>query len=302
MMLPLLLAIALPAPTCRPIDAERIYARDLAAAIPLFASLPPDLAIGYSPAPGWQRTFHAGELQRLARANHLDGAIARDVCFAWNMAVPEPGAIIASMKKALEPRDVRIELIDQARFPAPAGELVFPLAGASVRSAAPVLWRGYVSYAGDKRFTIWAKVLISVKGTRVLAAHQLNAQEPIGAGDVREEPYEGPLLSTDALTCARAAIGKLARRTIAAGDPLFESLLEPAKDVARGDTVKVEVRGESTLIETAGVAEEAGNRGATITVRNLTSGRKFRARVEDKDKVSVVPGAAAGLIARDQKS
>ena len=73
-------------------------------------------------------------------------------------------------------------------------------------------------------------------------------------------------------------------------------------DIARGDTVEVVVNGVGALIRTAGVAEESGNRGAAIMVRNATSGRKFRARVEDKGKVSVVPGVAAGLIAKDQKS
>lgn len=302
MILPLLLATVLPATGCHPIDADHIYARDLAAAVPLFASLPPDLAIGYSPAPGWQRVFHAAELQRIANTNHLAGSVSQDVCFAWSMAVPEPGAMIAAMKKALAPRDVRVEMVDQSRLAAPAGELVFPLAGASVRSAAPVLWRGYVTYSGNRHFTVWAKVLISVKGTRVVAVHPLNADDPIQAGDVRVEPYEGPLLATDAITDVKTAIGKLARRPIAAGDSLLDSLLEPAKDVARGDTVEVEVRGDGALVRTAGVAEQSGNRGATIIVRNATSGRKFRARVEDKDKVSVVPGIAAGLIAKDQKS
>jgi flagella basal body P-ring formation protein FlgA len=246
--------------------------------------------------------FHAAELQRLAKTNHLEGAVSQDVCFAWTLAVPEPAEMIAAMKKALAGRDVQIEMVDHGRMAAPAGELVFPLAGASVRSAAPVLWRGYVSYAGNRRFNIWARVLIAVKGTRVVAVNPLHAEEPIGAGDVREEPYEGPLPAVSALTDAKAAIGMLPRRPIAAGDQLFENLLEPPKDVVRGDTVEVVVNGAGALIRTAGVAEESGNRGATIMVRNTTSGRKFRARVEDKGKVSVVPGVAAGLIAKDQKS
>jgi flagella basal body P-ring formation protein FlgA len=141
-----------------------------------------------------------------------------------------------------------------------------------------------------------------MKGTRAVAVHPLTAGEPIRAGDVRAEPYEGPLLATATLTDAQAAIGMVPRRPIAAGDPLFENLLEPARDVARGDTVEVVVNGAGALIRTAGVAEESGNRGATIVVRNINSGRKFRARVEDKGKVSVVPGVAAGLIAKDQKS
>jgi flagella basal body P-ring formation protein FlgA len=302
MIFTLLIAAVLPATGCHPINADRIYARDLAAAVPVFSSLPPDLAIGYSPAPGWQRIFHAAELQRLAKANHLEGAVTQDACFGWTMAVPEPAQIVAAMQTSLAGRDVRIEIVDRSRAAVPAGELVFPLAGASVRSAAPVLWRGYVTYAGGKKFNVWASVTITVKGTRVVALKPLHAGDPIHADDIREESYEGPLLATATLTDAKAAIGMVPRRPIAAGDALVENLLEPPKDVARGDTVEVVVNGGGALIRTAGIAEEAGNRGATIVVRNATSGRKFRAHVEDKGKVSVVPGIAAGLAAKDQKS
>jgi flagella basal body P-ring formation protein FlgA len=110
------------------------------------------------------------------------------------------------------------------------------------------------------------------------------------------------LLSPATVTDAKAAIGKLPRRPIAAGEALLDNLLEPPKDVDRGDTVEVVVNGAGALIRTAGIAEESGNRGAMIVVRNATSGRKFRARVEDKGKVSVVPGVGVGLMAKDQKS
>ena len=302
MILTLLLAAVVPAAACHPINSDRIYARDLAAVLPLFASLPADLAVGYSPAPGWQRTFHAAELQRMAKANHVEGTVSQDVCFGWTMAVPEPDQIVAAMKKSLAAHDVRIEMVDRSRMPAPAGELVFPLTGASVRSAAPVLWRGYVTYGAGRRFNVWESVLITEKDTRVVAVNPLHADEVIHAGDVRIESYEGPLLAPDALTDAKAAVGMVPRRPIAAGDSLTLSLLEPPKDISRGDTVEVLVNGGAALIRTAGVAEESGNRGSTILVRNATSGKKFHARVEDKGKVSVVPGIAAGLIAKDQKS
>ncbi len=302
MILTLLLAAVLPTVSCHSINSDRIYARDLAAAIPMFAALPADLAVGYSPAPGWQRTFHAAELQRLAKANHLDGAVSQDVCFGWTMAEPDPNLMVAAMKKALTASDVRIEMVDHGRLPAPAGEMTFPLSGVSIRSAAPILWRGYVTYAGNRRFNVWASVLITVKETRVVAVKPLHADEPIHEGDVREVPYEGPILAAATVTSLKAAIGMVPLRPIAAGDPLTQNLLEPPKDISRGDTVEVLVNGGAALIRTAGVAEESGNRGATIVVRNATSGRRFHARVEDKGKVSVVPGVAAGLIPKDTKS
>ncbi|HTP88042.1 MAG TPA: flagellar basal body P-ring formation chaperone FlgA [Bryobacteraceae bacterium] len=302
MIFTILLAAVLPAAGCHPINAERIYARDLAAAVPLFSSLPPDFPVGYSPAPGWQRTFHVAELQRLAKANHLEGAIAHDVCFGWAMSVPDPDRIVEAMKKSLAGRDVHIEIVDRSRMPAPAGELVFPLSSASVRSSAPVLWRGYVTYGDHKRFGIWASVMLTVKGTRVVAVNPLHTDVPIEAADVREESYEGPLQAIGVVADLKEAVGMVPRRPVGAGEPLLENLLDHPRDISRGDTVEVVVNAEGAMVRTAGIAEESGNRGATIVVRNATSGRRFHARVEDKGKVSVVPGVAAGLIAKDQKS
>jgi len=287
---------------CGVIDAERIYARDLAAAVPLFSSLPPDLPIGYSPAPGWRRTFHAAELQRLAAANHLTGAVSEDVCFGWAMAVPEPEQMIAAMKTALAGQTVTIEIVDRSRAAVPKGNLVFPLQGASLRSNAPVLWRGFDVYAGGRRLSVWASALITVKGTRVVAVNALHSGEPIRPGDIRAEAYAGPLLSPSIVSDVHSAIGQEPRKPIAAGETLLSNLLDPPKDVARGDTVEVVVNSGGALVRTAGVAEESGNRGTTIIVRNTTSGRRFRARVEDKDKVSVAPSIGVGLVGKDQKS
>jgi len=298
----LLLCFPAFAAPCQIIDAERIYARDLAAAAPLFSSLPPDLPIGYSPAPGWQRTFHAAELQRLAVANHLTGAVSEDVCFGWAMAVPEPEQMIAAMKTALAGQNVTIEIVDRSRAAVPRGNLVFPLQGASLRSNAPVLWRGFDVYAGGRRLGVWASALIAVKGTRVVAVNALHADEPIRAEDVRAEAYEGPLLSPSIVRDVQSAIGQAPRKPIGAGETLTSSLLDPPKDVARGDTVEVVVSSGGALVHTAGVAEESGNRGTIIIVRNTTSGRRFRARVEDKDKVSVAPSIGVGLVGKDQKS
>ena len=287
---------------CHIIDAERIYARDLAAALPLFSSLPPELPVGYAPAPGWQRTFHAAELQRLAAANHLTGAVSQDLCFGWAMAVPEPDQMIAAMKTALAGQNVTIEIVDRSRAAVPKGNLVFPLQGASLRSNAPVLWRGFDVYAGGRRLGIWASALIAVRGTRVVAVNALHADEPIRAEDVRAEAYEGPLLWPSVIGDVQSAIGQVPRKPIAAGETLRSDLLESPKDVARGDTVEVTVNSGGALVRAAGVAEESGNRGATIVVRNTASGRKFRARVEDKDKVSVAPSVGVGLVGKDQKS
>ncbi len=147
----LLAALVQPA-ACHAIDTDRIYARDLAAALPLFASLPPDIEAGFAPVPGQKRVFHPPELRRLAQANHLTGEISADVCFAWPMAIPSRESILAAMNDTLKGRKVSIEILDQGLSPAPKGQLEFPLSGLCGFSAEPVIWRGYIVYARQSAF------------------------------------------------------------------------------------------------------------------------------------------------------
>ena len=91
------------------------------------------------------------------------------------------------------------------------------------------------------------------------------------------------------------------RRPLPAGVALTENDLDKPLDVERGDTVQVIAEEGHARIETQGVAEDGGRSGAVVTVRNLTSGKKFRARVEEKDKVLVIPGTSSGLAVEEKK-
>ncbi|HZQ54366.1 MAG TPA: flagellar basal body P-ring formation chaperone FlgA [Bryobacteraceae bacterium] len=300
-MIHLLLAFALQAPACHAIHTDRIYGRDLAAAIPLFAALPPDLAVGFAPVPGMQRIFHPPELRRIAQENHLDGDISEDVCFAWSLAVPNRQSVLAAMQKSLDGMNAQIEILDQCQAAAPEGEISFPLTGLSAFSDGPVVWRGYVTYGGNRRFSTWARVRVTVKGSRLVATEALRQGEPISIGQVRVETYEGPLQRDKVLTSVEQAMGMMTTRPIAAGAEIRESEVAIPSEVSRGDTVEVDVQVSSAHITAEGIAEESGRRGAVITVRNAKTGRKFRARIDGKDKVSVLPGGGAGLVGDDEE-
>ena len=169
MIAALLLAAVLPAASCHEIASDRIYARDLAAAVPLFSTLPPDVAVGLAPIPGRQRVFRIAELRRIALTNHLPVDALADTCFEWKIAPPDPARIVEAMKKSLAGRETSIEIVDYSRAEIPRGELSFPPAGISAVSDAPVVWRGYVTYAESRRMNVWARVRITVKCTRVVA-------------------------------------------------------------------------------------------------------------------------------------
>ena len=302
MILALLVASVMQPAACHTITTDRIVGKDLIAVVPAFAGLPPDLPLGYSPSPGQVRIFHPAELRRIAAANHLDANPTDDVCFAWQVSVPTKDKILAAVKKTLAGRNADIEIVDQSMAEAPEGEIVFPISGLTGISEEALIWRGYVTYAGDRRFNIWARVRIRVRETHIVATEPLLPGVAITSDQVKTAPYDGPLLRDKLLTDLSAVVGMIPHRVIPAGGVLIETDIDKPRDVERGDTVEVIAESGLARIEAQGIAEEAGRRGAVITVKNATSGKTFRARVDDKGKVTVVPGSFVGLAVEEHKS
>ncbi|HEY3938960.1 MAG TPA: flagellar basal body P-ring formation chaperone FlgA [Bryobacteraceae bacterium] len=295
----LLPAAAGPA-ACQPLAGDRIYGRDLAAAVPALADLPPDLLIGYAPVPGLTRVFRPAELRRLALGHHLNAAgIAVNVCFAWPLSPITRAAIRAAIEKTLAGRNPQIEIVEQSLAPAPAGELVFPLEGLSAVSDKPAIWKGYISYAGTRRFAVWVNARITIRETHLVSSVPLRVGEPAVYGQLHLETYNGPLLREKVFTALSQITNLVARRDIPASATLRADMFEIPKEVERGDLVTVLIENGAARIETQGIAGQAGRRGEIIAVRNPKTGRPYRARIEDKGTVLVVPGGASGIVGEE---
>jgi len=292
----LLLALTNSPGACHAVDSMRIFGRDLAAADSSFAGLAPDLSLGYAPSPGLQRIFRTAELARIARAHGLVAGTFNEICFEWPLAVLEPERMISVMRRNPGLEKAQIDVLEYDRHPAPRGELMFPPTGLvsipSGDSKAGVVWRGYVQYAPNQRFAIWARVKIAVTQKRIVANRALRAGEPILSGDLRVEEYQGFSFHGAGATQLDDVVSQTPRRAIREGDVILSNLLEPAKDVKRGDSVEVTVAENNLLFHVDGQAETAGRRGETILVRNLTSGKKFQAKVDAPGRVSVSPQVA----------
>jgi flagella basal body P-ring formation protein FlgA len=301
MIVPLLLTMALATLACRSVESDRILGRDLASAAPVFQNLPSDLQIGLAPVPGQQRIFRTTELRRIALEHHIEGEMPESICFSWPMSSPSRDAMRAAMEKTLTNRNATVEILDDSMSPAPPGQINFPLTGLSGSSKGPVVWRGSVNYAGNHSFLIWARVRVTVKEQRVVAAESLRPGEEVRREQLRLESYEGPLTRERYCISFQEVVGLLPQSSIPTDTTLKASLLRERRDVERGDLVRVIVQSERTHLEAQGVAEDGGRRGSVITVRNARSGRKFRARVEDKDKVLVLATTSAGLAVEGDK-
>src|SRR5881392_1935600 len=136
-----------------PAGSDQISAGDLAAAFPAWGSIAPTTALALAPAPGAQRVLHIPELRALAARWNVAPAPDSDVCFIRPVTAPDPARLLAAMQKQLP--GAKIEVLDFSRQPVPEGELEFPIAGLR-QAPGGGYWNGYVTYAGNHRFVLWA--------------------------------------------------------------------------------------------------------------------------------------------------
>jgi len=303
MTLPMLLAVVPPAipqaSGCWPVQDDRIYARDVAAAVPAFAAVAEDLALGYAPAPGVRRVFKGAALEKLARNQGVAAELAEelpDVCFERAMATLREDQILEAMRSAwgvgnAHGEDVRMELRSWTPHVVPEGEVVFPRTGLRLPAAsdpqAEVVWRGYVVYGNNRHFSVTARARITTTTTRVVAVADLSSGAPVREDQVHLESFDTFALDDRPARTLEEVVGYVPRAMIRAGSTVLRSQLSRAPEVAKGDMVQVEVTAGAARLMLAGEAQANGVTGATILVRNLSSGKDFRARVTGKGKVRV---------------
>ena len=269
--------------------ADRILAGDLAAALPGLTVPAPDVPLALAPEPGVQRIFRVPELRRLALGLGWPFVPDTDICIERPVWPPDPGQLLAAMRKAVP--QAEITLLEYARQPLPAGEIEFPANGLRA-GAASALWTGYVHYAGTRRFVLWARVKALVAVSRWIAAVDLPPGKAISAEQVRAETRQESPGAAPLWPAGGEAIGKWPRVLIRAGAAIRAEMLEPPREVARGETVTVDVRSGQAHLELPAQAEASGAVGETIRVLNPVSHKRFLARVEGKGRVSVVLSAA----------
>ncbi|HYP13528.1 MAG TPA: flagellar basal body P-ring formation chaperone FlgA [Bryobacteraceae bacterium] len=259
----------------------RIYARDLAELDERFAKLPPDRFLGYAPAPGYQRSFSAGELGLMVGPDDRQLRPIPDVCFEWSMTSLEPSSVLASMKDAMG-QDADIRVVEVSRYPVPTGPLVFSVAGLQRSGSGPRLWRGYVQYGGSEKFQIWAKVELKVLGKRLMATRSIAAGTTITAEHFQLEEGHFSPEALDLVSTPEEVVGKVTRLAISQGHPIRATQLQSAPDIKRGDSVTVRVQSGMANITLQALAMMSGSRGQKIRFRNESSGKVFQARVQDR--------------------
>jgi flagella basal body P-ring formation protein FlgA len=295
MVIPALLALTMTPPGCHKIQSDMIFARNVAAVVPAFAPVPGDIRLGYLLTSGEPRILRGADLERIAKNQRLELEGLPDVCFTRETFVPQAeqlrDAMFAGLNSGgLDIPGAKIEISSWSQHPAPAGELVFPRAGLQSPQGSSalreVLWHGYVRYGDDREFPVWAKVRITAPMNRVVAVQNIPAGKPIQGNQVRLEAVEDFPLDETMARNLDEVVGFLPRSSLRSGAPIRRTQIERAPDVARGDVIVVQVFAGGARLRLEGRAETAGVTGSTILVRNLSSGKDFRALVTGKDQAT----------------
>ncbi len=150
------------------------------------------------------------------------------------------------------------------------------------RSAVQVTWRD-----GDEnsRQTVW----FSVTGQRpaLLAASDVKRNEALQENALMVDANADWGPDCQALTSKAAVQSMRVRKALRAGDPICEEDIEPKPLVARGERVTVRARAGLVTVMLDGIAEQDGNLGDQLPVRNPTSGEWYMAAVAAEGEVVV---------------
>ncbi len=277
---------------CQTVRSDRLFGEDLVNALPVFAGMPGDAVIGYSPAPGTRRDFSASELSRIGAKYNIAVPVGLKTCFEWETRPLSEEEVGAAIRETLRVPQARVDVVAMSKSPAPVGKLVFPLAGLTTTGEhdreIPPTWTGYVLYSNDRRFAVWARVKVSATMMRVVAVQSVPAGMTIESRQVRLEAYDDLPLENGVARNVDEVVGRVSRRAIRAGLPVFRTDLTEPLQVQRGDLVQVTVISGGAEIGLQAQAESAGRLGDMIQLRNLQSQKTFQARIEGKGRALVI--------------
>jgi flagella basal body P-ring formation protein FlgA len=174
-----------------------------------------------------------------------------------------------------------LEVTEVSRTAVPAGELEFPLKGLNAG-----FWRGQVKYGQNGRIDVWARVRVSVKQTRVLTVTSLKPGEVIRAEQLRVDELEAEP-DSEFVSSIEDTAGRLPKRAFPAGSPIPVRMLEEPAAVQKGETVRLRAAVGAARLILQAEAQASGKVGDFIAVKNPSSGRIVRARVESAGEVSL---------------
>ncbi|OZB69980.1 MULTISPECIES: flagellar basal body P-ring formation chaperone FlgA [unclassified Thiomonas] len=145
-----------------------------------------------------------------------------------------------------------------------------------VRCTAPSVWSLYLPVRVDRPQGV------------VVVARALQAGHVLTAADLTMVERDATRLPPGAVTDAQALVGQVLRYSVAAGQPLAQSMLTGPQLVHYGQSVSLIAQGMGVRLVALGQAMADGRVGQSVLVRNVQSGRVVSGIVDTQGQV-VVP-------------
>ncbi len=130
-------------------------------------------------------------------------------------------------------------------------------------------------------------VHIEVLREVVISKHSIKANSVVSEEDVVIEKRYIEGLNTDIFTKASDVVGKQSRRFVRAGEIFNGKILKTLPLLKKGDMVSIVAESDKVRVTTTGRAEEDGEKGKMIMIRNLVSNKVVYGWVVDSRTVKV---------------
>ena len=213
---------------------------------------------------------------------------------AWALpAVQSPASIRAAAEAFVRAGLPASAASAKIEVQGPAADLRFPLCSdlrtayfgnanpygaqtVEVRCTAPQVWSVYLPVRVDQQQGV------------VVAARALLAGHVLSRADLTTVERDSAHLPPGAVSDAQALVGQVLRYSVAAGQPLVQSMLTGPQLVHYGQPVSLVAQGMGVRLVALGQALAVGRVGQSVLVRNLQSGRVVSGVVDAQGQV-VVP-------------
>jgi len=213
---------------------------------------------------------------------------------AWALpAVQSPASIRAAAEAFVRAGLPASAASAKIEVQGPAADLRFPLCSdlrtayfgnanpygaqtVEVRCTAPQVWSVYLPVRVDQQQGV------------VVVARALQAGHVLSGADLTTVERDSAHLPPGAVSDAQALVGQVLRYSVAAGQPLVQSMLTGPQLVHYGQPVSLVAQGMGVRLVALGQALADGRVGQSVLVRNLQSGRVVSGVVDAQGQV-VVP-------------
>jgi len=146
-----------------------------------------------------------------------------------------------------------------------------------------------VSCPQPSGWRLFVPVIIRYEQEVLVLTRHVNAGQMLQRSDFRPMRRDSTHITTNTLNKPEQAIGKVLRRTLAAGTVLSTKDVLTPRLIRRGDVVNVITGSARVQVRVAGKALNHGGVGERISVENLSSHKIVQGVINEAGEVQVIP-------------